>query len=53
MFKRVPIKEAVEKFTECGDYSKGIAPIKCTNPHCGHEYLCPYVASLKEACKSW
>jgi hypothetical protein len=37
----------VEKFIECGDYSKGIARIKCTNPECGYEYFRPF------SCKSW
>jgi hypothetical protein len=46
------IKQAVEKLIECGNYSKGIARIKCTNTHCKYEYFCPFVASLKVACKS-
>ncbi len=52
-YRIIRIKEAVEKFLECGGYSKGIARIKCTNPECGYEFFRPYVASLKEACKSW
>ena len=52
-YRIIRIKQAVEKFIECGDYSKGIARIKCTNPECGYEYFRPFVASLKEACKSW
>ncbi|MCK5095187.1 MAG: LysE family transporter [Spirochaetes bacterium] len=44
------IKETVERIIECGDYSKGMARIKCTNPHCGHEYFRPFVASLNYAC---
>jgi len=35
-YRIIRIKQAVEKFIECGDYSKGIARIKCTNPNCGH-----------------
>jgi len=38
-YKIIRIKETVERFIECGDYSKGIARIKCTNTHCGHEYF--------------
>jgi len=38
-YRIIRIKEAVGKFIECGDYSKGIARIKCTNPECGHEYF--------------
>jgi hypothetical protein len=52
-YRIIRIKESVEKFIECGDYSKGIARIKCTNTHCKHEYFRPFVASLKGACKSW
>lgn len=36
-YRIIHIKEAVKRFIECGDYSKGIARIKCTNTHCGHE----------------
>ncbi len=46
-YRIIRIKEAVEKFLECGDYSKGIARIKCTNPDCNHQYFRPFVASLK------
>jgi len=52
-YRIIRIKEAVENFVECGDYSKGVARIKCTNNHCKYEYFRPFVASLKEACKSW
>ena len=46
-FRIIHIKETVERFIECGDYSKGIARIKCTNTNCGHEYFRPF------SCKSW
>jgi hypothetical protein len=46
-FRIIRIKEAVGKFIECGDYSKGIARTKCTNPECDHEYFRPF------SCKSW
>ena len=46
-YRIIRIKQAVEKFIECGDYSKGIARIKCTNPNCGQEYFRPF------SCKSW
>ena len=46
-YRIIRIKQAVEKFIECGDYSKGIARIKCTNPDCDHEYFRPF------SCKSW
>ena len=41
-YRIIRIKEAVEKFLECGDYSKGVARIKCTNPQCGYEYFRPF-----------
>jgi hypothetical protein len=46
-YRIVRIHEAVEKFKECGDYTKGIARIKCTNPDCKHEYYRPF------SCKQW
>ena len=46
-YRIIRIKEAVEKFLECGDYSKGVARIKCTNPDCKYEYFRPF------SCKSW
>ncbi|KKM69790.1 hypothetical protein LCGC14_1447260 [marine sediment metagenome] len=46
-YRIIRIKEAVEKFLECGDYSKGIARIKCTNHNCDHEYFRPF------SCKTW
>ena len=52
-YRIIRIKNAVEKFIGCGDYSKRIARIKCTNPECDHEYFRPFVSSLKGACKSW
>jgi len=52
-YRIIRIKEAVETFLKCGDYSKGIDRIKCANPHWGHEYFRPFVASLKGGCKSW
>ena len=52
-YRSIHIKETVERFVECGDYSKGIARIKCTNTHCGHEYFRPFAATAEFACKSW
>jgi hypothetical protein len=46
-YRIIHIKDAVKRFIECGDYSKGIARIKCTNTHCGHECFRPF------SCKSW
>jgi hypothetical protein len=41
------ISESVERFLDCGDYSKGIARIQCTNPDCDYEYFLPF------PCKQW
>jgi hypothetical protein len=38
-YRIIRIEQAVEKFIVCGDYSKGIARIKCTNTDCDHEYF--------------
>jgi len=46
-YRIIRIKEAVEKFIDCGDYSKGVARIKCTKPDCDHEYFRPF------SCKNW
>ena len=46
-YRIIRIKEAVEKFLECGDYSKGIARIKCTSLRCDHEFFRPF------SCKTW
>jgi hypothetical protein len=37
---RLPrITRAVERFLECGDYTKGVARIRCTDPDCRAEYF--------------
>jgi len=46
-YRIIRIKESVEKFIECGDYSKGITRIKFTNNDCKCEYFRPF------SCKSW
>jgi hypothetical protein len=38
-FRLERITKAVERFLGCGDYSKGIARIQCTNPDCRLEYF--------------
>lgn len=38
-YRIIRIKEAVLNVLDCGDYEKGIARIKCTNPECKHEYF--------------
>jgi hypothetical protein len=46
-YRIIRIKEAVGKFLECSDYTKGVARIKCTNKDCKYEYFRPF------SCKSW
>lgn len=41
------IADCVDKFLECGDYSLGMARIKCTNQKCDYEYFRPF------SCKQW
>lgn len=48
-FRLPRVSSAVQRFLDCGDYTKGIARIQCTNPDCRIEYrpfsckvhLCP------------
>ena len=46
-FRIERITEVVEKFILCGDYSRGVARIQCTNPECKFEYFRPF------SCKSF
>lgn len=41
------ITGSVERFLDCGDYTKGIARIACTDDKCDHEYFRPF------SCKQW
>ncbi len=52
-FSIIRIKEAVLEFLDCGDYSKGIARIRRTNPECGYDYFRPFAAKAEKACKAW
>lgn len=35
------ITGVVEEFLKCGDYSEGIARVKCINKNCGHDFFVP------------
>ena len=48
----IRIKEAAEKFITCGDWNKGIARIKCTNPDCGHDFFLPLSCKCFYLCPS-
>jgi hypothetical protein len=38
-FRLQRISSAVERFLGCGDYTKGIARIQCSNPECEADYF--------------
>ena len=42
----------VEHFLECGDYTKGVARIQCTNPACKEEYFRPFSCKTFYFCPS-
>ena len=41
-FRLQRIEEIAQRFITCGDYSHGIARIRCTNPDCGYDYFRPF-----------
>ncbi len=41
-FRLDRITEVVENFVSCGDYSQGVARIRCTNPECRNEFFRPF-----------
>jgi Transposase zinc-binding domain len=51
-FRLQRITKAVERFLGCGDYSRGVARIQCTNPDCRAEYFRPFSCSLFHLCPS-
>jgi hypothetical protein len=46
-FRLERISHVAERFESCGDYTKGIARIQCSNPSCRFEYFRPF------SCKSF
>src|SRR4030042_582036 len=46
------ITRAVERFLECGDYTKGVARIRCTNRDCRTEYFRPFSCKVFHLCPS-
>ena len=51
-YRQQRIAKAVERFLGCGDYSKGIARIKCTNTECTSEYFRPFSCKVFHLCPS-
>ena len=41
-FRLQRISRVVARFETCGDYSKGIARLQCSNPECRFEYFRPF-----------
>ena len=46
------ISSAVERFLGCGDYTKGVARIQCTNPDCKADYFRPSSCKVFHLCPS-
>ncbi|TVQ40382.1 MAG: IS91 family transposase [Spirochaetaceae bacterium] len=42
MYRLERIRQLGERFSLCGDYLRGAARIRCTNPECGHDYFRPF-----------
>src|SRR5271157_1412834 len=51
-FRLPRISSAVERFLDCGDYTKGIARIQCTNPDCKADYFRPFSCKVFYLCPS-
>jgi hypothetical protein len=51
-FRLDRISKAVEAFLECGDYTRGLARIRCTNPECDEEYFRPFSCKVFHLCPS-
>ena len=51
-FRLERISSAVERFLDCGDYTKGIARIQCTNPECKADYFRPFSCKVFYLCPS-
>jgi hypothetical protein len=51
-FRLPRISSAVQRFLDCGDYTKGIARIQCTNPDCRVEYFRPFSCKVFHLCPS-
>jgi len=51
-FRLEPISHVAEKFQSCGDYTKGIARIQCSNPSCRLEYFRPFCCKGFYLCPS-
>ena len=46
------ISSVVQRFGVCGDDTRGVARIRCTNSHCGHDYFRPFSCKAFHLCPS-
>ncbi len=51
-FFRPVVDEVVEEYLRCGDLHEGFARVRCTNPHCRHEYLLAFSCKGRWFCPS-
>jgi hypothetical protein len=51
-YRQQRIAKALERFLDCGDYSMGVARIKCTNPQSKSEYFRPFSCKVFHLCPS-
>jgi hypothetical protein len=51
-FRLDRISKAVEAFLQCGDYTRGLARVTCTNPRCTEEYFRPFSCKVFHLCPS-
>jgi hypothetical protein len=51
-FRLQRISHVVDKFENCGDYTKGIARIQCSNLSCRFEYFRPFSRKTFYLCPS-
>jgi len=46
------IRRVVQRFLDCGNYTRGVARIQCTNPNCKSEYFRPFSCKTFYICPS-
>ncbi len=52
-FRLERISRVAARFLTCGDYSQGVARIRCSNPECRHEYFRPFSCKSFFLCPSY
>ena len=51
-FRIERISRVATRFLSCGDYRRGVARIRCSNPKCRHEYFRPFSCRGFHLCPS-